>query len=164
MKKVITAIVFLMSSFVYSQAQAMEAPAWTCELNFKATAKGVQFILGSYNYKGKGTLRCLSAFGEVDELPIKIKIGSGKIAPRLAIGKTTIYGLSANISLLTGDPENLLGKYRVLNVHGSVFAGAGAFTAVKIGMPSLSLTVSAQVTKGYGLNLGLNTMKLELDD
>jgi hypothetical protein len=83
------------------------------------------------------------------------------LAPRVALGKFDVYGEAAQIGLFSNEPEDLLGTYLVAQGQGALVAGAGAMTAIHASIPHLTMQVSVQFVKGFGLNVGLTKMTLE---
>jgi hypothetical protein len=162
MKNLIVALVAF-AAFTGS-AMAVEAPLWTCNLSYKAKAKGFQVLFGSFSIKGEGKLSCISVFGETDVLPVTIKMKAKPLALRVAFGSFEMLGTSLNIGVFSNDPRDLLGEYRVALAQGSLGLGAGVFTAVQLGFPNIDFAVSAQVTRGLGVAVGLTKLEIGLDD
>lgn len=159
MKKLfLTAIVALFMS-VGAFANDTVIPAWACSLNFKAHAQGFQVLVGKFDVKGRGVLRCVSAF-EVRTIPVRINMSTKYLAPRVAMGSFDVYGESAQIGLFAYNPEDLLGTYLIAEGQGTLVAGAGAMTAVRTTIPHLSMQVSVQFVRGFGLNVGVTTMTI----
>jgi hypothetical protein len=161
MKKLILSAIVTMMMSLTTQASDALIPAWACNINFKAHAQGFQVILGKFSVKGHGVLRCVSPFEEVRTIPVRINLSTKFFAPRVALGKFDIYGETAQIGLFANEPEDLLGTYIVAQGQGALIAGAGAMTAVRATIPHLSLQVSVQFVKGFGLNAGITTMTVE---
>lgn len=144
-------------------AQASEGPLWVCHLGFKGEAKGLQVIVGKFDISGKGEINCVDPIGRTQTLPVKIKMSSAPLAPRVAFGKFDVIGSSAEISLFNNDPHDMLGRYVVAQAQGAILGGVGVVTGAHVGVPDLSLQLSLQFIKGFGVNVGITTMKVELD-
>lgn len=144
-------------------AQAKEVPAWLCNMNFSGTNKSVQIIVGKSEFKGKGTVSCVSVHRERVEFPIKVTMSSKPIAPRIGLGKMELYGQALQIAL-NDQPESLLGNYLVAEGRAAVIGGAGVIAAVRASDKNFSLNISLQLVKGFGVDLGFRKMKIELDN
>lgn len=161
MYKIFGLMFFLVSLTSQSHATNSILPAWICNLNFSGQAKGVQVIVGKMDAHAKGTLICVSPFAEVQKIPIQITFGKLSVSPRIAIGNFKFYGESLNINILSIDPKTILGTYALVQGQFAIGVGAGAMTAVHTTVPSLTLKVSLQLTKGLGLNAGLTEMTIK---
>lgn len=146
-----------------SMASAKDIPAWGCGLNFTGVSKGVQVLIGFSEFKGSGTLTCRSAEGRRVEYPITVTMKSSLLAPRISVGYMELYGQALQIALSNGTPEALLGNYEIVSGRVAVGAGAGVITAVRAAQKDLSLSISLQLVKGAGLELGFSKLKIELD-
>jgi len=153
-------IVSMLITISGAHASELAVPAWACNLNFKGHAQGLQVILGKFEVKSEGTLTCVSPFQEVKKIPVAIDMSTNAIAARIAFGKFDVYGEAIQINLLSNDPEDLLGTYYVAQGQGAIIAGAGALNAVHATLPRLSMNVSVQFVKGFGLNFGLTKMTI----
>ena len=163
MKKLILTLVAF-TAFMGSSMAFEDSPIWTCKLNYKAKARGLQIFIGHFSIKGKGTLSCISAFGETEVLPVNIKMKARPVALRIGFGSFELLGTSASISLFTNDPRDILGEYVVALANASLGLGVGAFTAVQLGFPNIDFAVSVQVTRGLGASVGLTRLEITLDD
>ncbi len=157
MKKVILATIVLLSGSI----SMADVPAWVCALNFTGTSKSVQIIVGKSEFKGAGTVRCVSAGNERVEMPVKVTMHS-HFAPRIGLGKMNLYGEALQVTI-AGSPESLLGDYLVFEGRGAIGVGAGVIAAVKADDKSLALNISVQLVTGAGFELGFRKMKIELD-
>ncbi len=146
------------------QQEVKSLPAWACAMHFKGKAAGVKFLLGFYHFDGVGTLNCTSASGVKKSYPIKLTMKAKPLSAQISLGKMELTGLAADISLFSSNPEALLGNYYLVQGQASVIRGLGIITAVHTDLPSLSLNISLQFAKGFGINLGLNKLKIELAD
>lgn len=144
---------------VSSYANDTVIPAWACNLNFKAHAQGFQIIVGKFDVKGRGVLRCVSAF-EVRTIPVSINMSTKYLAPRVAMGSYDVYGETTQIGLFAYNPEDLLGTYLIAEGQGTLVAGAGAMTAIRATIPHISMQLSVQFVRGFGLNAGVTTMTI----
>lgn len=155
----------LVTLAIISSAAVAEAdvPAWLCNLNFQGQSKSVQIIVGKSEFKGAGTVRCVDGKGARVEYPVSVTMTSGPIAPRLGLGKFELYGEALQVAVSNKSPEALLGDYLVVEGRAGIVGGAGAMTAVHAGDDALSLTLSLQVVKGFGIEIGFRKMKIELD-
>ena len=151
----------LLSLSVSTFASENVVPAWACNLNFKGHAAGLQVIVGAFSVKADGILTCISPLEEVKTIPVKIDMSSSLLAPRIGLGSFDVYGDAAQISLFNTAPEDLLGTYYVAAGQGAIVAGAGAMTAIHADIPELTMNVSVQFVKGFGLNLGFTKMTIE---
>ena len=157
MKNVMIAMVVLVSG---SFAMA-DVPAWVCAMNFTGTSKSVQIIVGKSEFKGAGTVRCVSASNERVEYPVTISMHS-HFAPRIGLGKMKLYGEALQVAI-AGNPESLLGTYLVAEGRAAIGVGAGFIAAVKADDDSVALNLSLQLVTGGGVELGFRKMKIELD-
>lgn len=169
MKKILfltLALAFGFGGLGVSEAKAESgAPLWVCQMGFKGTASGFKVLFGKYQFHGKGTLNCVSILGHTVSYPINLDMVAKPLSLGVAIGKYKMYGQALEISLFNCDPDELLGKYMIAQTHATIIGGVGAFTAVKLGNPQLALEVSLQFTKGFGLDLSLNQLRIsERDD
>jgi len=154
--------VLLVAAVVLSGSVAMaDVPAWLCALNFTGKSKSVQIIVGKSEFKGTGTVRCVSADNERVEMPVKISMNS-HFAPRIGIGKMELYGEALQVAV-AGNPQSLLGSYLVFEGRGAIGVGAGVIAATKVDDESLTLSLSLQLVTGGGIELGFRKMKIELD-
>ncbi|MDD4974944.1 MAG: hypothetical protein PHY93_11370 [Bacteriovorax sp.] len=161
MKKLMLSAIVTMFMSMATQAADTLIPAWACNLNFKGQAQGFQVILGKFDANAVGTLTCVSPFAEVKKIPVRINMSTKILAPRIALGKFDIYGEAAQIALFSNEPEDLLGSYIVAVGQGALVAGAGVMTAVHATIPHLTMQVSVQFVRGFGLNVGVTKMTLE---
>lgn len=157
MKKLLIALATMVSMQAFAQS-----PLWTCGMEFDAEGKGLQLIVGKYEVKGQGNLSCISLAGEEVEVPIKVSIDSTPVALRVAFGALTAKGVSAEIALFANNPEDLLGNYLVARAEAAVIGGVGAFVATHADFPALVLNVGLEFTQGFGVNLGIEKMTIEL--
>ena len=146
-----------------SQANATAAPAWACSMHFKGEASGVKILVGFYNFNGTGNLNCTSATGERKLYPIKLTMKAAPLSPQISFGKMELNGLAADISLFNTNPDALLGNYYIAQGQAAIIAGVGIITAIHTNPPEVALKISLQFAKGFGINLGLNRLKIELD-
>lgn len=143
---------------------AMAGRVWVCGMQFKGTSKGIQLIFGKFKTRAYGTLACASIHGEKFSRKVRIEINSWGIGPTVGIGYFKLRGLSSQISLFNESPEDLLGRYSTTQYEGAVGAGAGYFSAVKLGLPQLSYTVSIQLLGGIGFKVGMEKMRITAVD
>lgn len=141
-------------------ASPLAGPLWTCSLDFKGNASGLKIIIGTYQFYATGKLSCLNINGSKVNYPVSLVMKSALISPAVAIGKYEMTGKSVNISLFHSNPSVLLGGYLVAQGHGAVIAGAGIITAAKVGMPQLTLDISLQFVKGFGVDLAFNKLTI----
>ncbi len=168
MKKIMMALTMLVGmSQAHAQLDTQEvksAPAWICSMHFKGQATGVKFLLGFYQFNGTGELNCVSASGVHQSYPIKLTMKAKALSPQISFGHMELTGLAADISLFNTDPASLFGNYLVVQGQAAIIGGVGIITAVHTDLSSLSLSLSLQFAKGFGINLGLNKLKIELAD
>lgn len=164
MKKIIfltLALTLGFAGFGHTEANAKTgAPLWVCQLGFKGAASGFKVILGKYQFNGTGRLNCINIIGQTVSYPVALNMRAHLISPGVAIGKYKMYGQSAEVSLFNCDPDELLGKYMIAQTHATIIGGVGAITAVKLGNPQLALAISLQFTKGFGVDLSLNQLRI----
>ncbi|WP_413290562.1 hypothetical protein [Bdellovibrio sp. HCB337] len=164
MKKLIfttLALVLGFGGFGLSEAKAETgAPLWVCQMGFKGNASGFKILFGKYEFHGTGQLNCVNIIGQTVSYPINLDMKAKPLSLGVAIGKYKMYGQALEISLFNCDPDELLGKYMIAQTHATIIGGVGAFTAVKLGNPQLALEVSLQFTKGFGLDLSLNQLRI----
>lgn len=164
MKTIITkTIIALALSLSASVAAAEGVPAWICNLNFNGVSTGVQVIVGFSEFKGAGNVSCLSASGAKVEYPVVVKMKASPVAPRISLGRMHLYGEALQVAISNGTPEALLGNYVVAQGRAAIIGGVGVITAVRAADENLSLSISLQLTKGLGIDLGFSKLKIELD-
>ncbi|MCC7404215.1 MAG: hypothetical protein IT288_07440 [Bdellovibrionales bacterium] len=157
MKKIIMSLVAMLS------VQAMaESPLWNCAMEFEAKGEGLQLILGKYEVTGTGTLDCYGLNGQELSVPIKITMDSQPVNLRVAFGELYAKGVSAEIALFANSPEDLLGEYLAVRAEAAIIGGVGAFVATHAKFPALVLHVGLEFTHGFGVNLGIERMKIEV--
>lgn len=155
------ALVLGLGGLGVSQAKAKTgAPLWICEMGFKGTASGLKIILGKYKFHGKGRLNCVNIIGQTVSYPVNLDMNAHLISPGIALGKYKMYGEALEISLFNCDPDELLGKYMIAQGHATLLGGLGVIKAIKLGNPQLALSISLQVTKGFGIDLSLNQLRI----
>ncbi|MNT36516.1 hypothetical protein D3C72_1726020 [compost metagenome] len=143
---------------------ALAGRVWVCGMQFKGVSKGIQLIVGKFRTKAYGSLHCASIYGEKYSRKIRIDINSYGIGPTVGIGYFKMRGISSQISLFNERPEDLLGKYSTTMYGGAVGAGAGYFSALKLGLPQLTYNVSVQLLGGLGLKVGMEKMRVTAID
>ncbi|MEQ1723917.1 MAG: hypothetical protein ABL930_12135 [Pseudobdellovibrio sp.] len=163
MKTVIAKTIVLMAILTSGAMAQADVPAWVCALNFQGTSKSVQLIVGKSEFNGKGTVRCVSASNERVEYPIIVTMKTHPIAPKIGLGKMELYGEALQVAISNGTPEALLGDYVILEGRAAIVGGAGVIAAVRAADNNLSLSVSLQLVKGFGFDLGFRKMTIELD-
>jgi hypothetical protein len=159
-KLLLSTIVSMLITISGAHASEFAVPAWACNLKFKGHAQGLQAILGKFEVKSEGTLNCVSPFQEIRSIPVAIDMSTNALAARIAFGNFDVYGEALQIHLLSNEPEDLLGTYYVAQGQGAIIGGAGALSAVHVNLPKLSMNVSVQFVKGFGLNFGLTKMTI----
>ena len=152
-----------MAALFSTTAMAHDAGLWSCGLNFKAKGKGFQVLVGKFTFDGKGTMRCRNMLnGESREYNVKVSMGSSIVAPRVAFGSMKVYGLAKDINI-PNEPDRVFGSYLVTHAQAAVGVGGGAYTAVALHR-GVTLNLSLQMTTGFGVNVGVSTMKIENAD
>lgn len=149
---------------VSAQASTSAGPLWACHLGFAGKAQGLQVVVGKFDVTARGKLSCADITGQKTEIPVKVTMSSGPVAPRIAFGSYDVVGTTGEISLFNNEPNDMLGHYIVAQAQGAIFRGAGVITGVHVGIPDLTLQVSLQFLKGFGLNLGITTMTISADE
>lgn len=163
--KHIALILALVVTGALAEAKSRISPtAWACSMGFDGQAKGVKLVIGYYRYDGRGTLNCISASNERVSLPITVTMRAAPLSPTLALSNMELRGIAANISLLNTYPEAILGTYGVLQGSLAFIGGVGAITAVHTELPSVTVNLSLQLVRGFGVNLGINRMVIALDE
>lgn len=137
---------------------------WVCGMQFKGTAKGFKIIAGHFKSVADGVLSCTSVHGKKWTKNIRVTFGAHCLSPTVGIGYMKYYGLGGEISLFNSDPEVILGKYLAVNADAAVILGAGAFRAVKVGMPQLAVNMSVKLEKGIGVNVGIDHLYISERD
>ncbi|MBY0554712.1 hypothetical protein K2P97_09295 [bacterium] len=163
MKTVIAKLVVAMGILTTGAMAQADVPAWVCALNFKGTSKSVQIIVGHSEFNGTGTVRCVSASQERVEYPITVKMSTKPLAPKIGLGKMELYGEALQIAISNGTPEALLGNYVIAEGRAAIIGGAGVIAAVRAADQNLSLSISLQLVKGFGFDLGFRKMVIALD-
>ena len=149
-------------SLLAFSAQANEGrAAWICGLNFHGESRGVQLLLGSFKTVATGELNCADGVGGVYKSPVRISMQSRFLAPTVGVGMFKMAGLATEISLLNSHPSVLFGNYLVAQGEVALVGGVGAFTAVRVSPPQIALNVSVQLLSGFGLEAGIQRMKIE---
>ncbi len=169
MKKIVLILVLSLLGAVAhsSETGVVDAKAgrvWACVMSFKGTSKGVQLIVGKFTTRAFGKLKCASVFGEEYSKRIRVDIASYKVGPTVGIGYFKIHGLSSEISLFNEHPEMILGNYATTHYEVAVGAGAGYFTAYKLGLPQFAYNVSVQLIGGIGAKVGMERMRISAVD
>lgn len=136
-----------------------ESIVWACGMKFSGTSKGFKIIVGKFKTVAYGTLKCTSLHKNYSQ-KIKIEIGHHWIGPTAGIGWFKLAGKAATFSLLNCDPSKVLGKYLVAQGEAAIIGGVGAFTAVKVGFPQLAVDISLQLLKGFGVQVGIDKMRI----
>lgn len=162
MKKVLLALAI---GFAGLQAQAVQSPAWFCTLGFKGTAVGAKLLIGAYHFDGKGSLDCVNPTGQNVTYPVRVTMNAKALSPQISLGFMNLYGRSAQIGISSSrNPAVLLGDYYIAQAQAAVIGGAGIITAVHANDSSVALKVALQLTSGFGINLGMNRMRVTLDE
>jgi hypothetical protein len=136
-----------------------ESLAWACKLGFKGTAKGFKLIFGKFKTVAYGTLTCTSLVKKYVQ-KVKVEIGHSWIGATAGIGWFKLAGISTTFSVLNCDPSKILGKYITLQANAGIGGGVGAFTAVKIGFPQITMDIALAVLKGFGVQAGIEGMRI----
>jgi hypothetical protein len=158
-------LIFVFALLAAGPALAEDAQGWLCNLRYQAQAQGFQIVVGQFEMKGKGTLNCVSATTDAKKsIPVIIRAKARPLSPKIAIGKYMLYGTSANIALLTHEPEDLLGTYYVAQAQGSVIGGLGVIVGTHVNHSDMTLHLSVNAVKGFGFNVGGSRFILELDE
>jgi ABC-type glycerol-3-phosphate transport system substrate-binding protein len=173
MKKLLVAAALGVASFSVSQTALATAPAselglahqgqpaWICGLSFQGEAEGAQIIVGDFEAKAHGRIKCVGLNGEKYEQKVRVTIGSDPIEAAIAFGDFEFAGRSAEISLFNCAPKALFGSYLIAEGQAAFGIGAGAFVATKISPPEIAVQVSVQLLSGFGIDLGLYRMRIE---
>lgn len=165
MKHLLSAIVLLAAVQVSASEPNTQSAGWLCNLRYTAQAQGLQVIVGAFEMKGKGDLNCVSTTSDARKsLPVVIRAKARPLSPKIAMGKYTLYGTSANIALLTLQPEDLLGTYYVAQAQGAVVGGLGVIAGTHVNHSDVTLHISVNAVKGFGFNVGGSRFVLELDE
>jgi hypothetical protein len=127
---------------------------------FSGQSEGFQIFLGHFKTEASGTLNCVDGIGGTYSQDITVTMQTCALSATIGAGSFKIAGLSTEISLLDQSPEVLFGHYLVAQGQASIFAGAGAFTAVRVAPPQVALNVSVQLLTGFGLELGVQKMTI----
>ena len=150
------------------QANAeLRSPAWVCSMNFNGRAVGARLIVGFYKFNGRGTLNCVNPTGQTQSIPVKVSMRAKPLSLGASLGFMDLYGQSAEIALVAGanrGPETMLGDYLVGSANAAIIGGAGIVTAVHAQNRSLALKLALQLTKGFGVKLGIDRLRVTLDE
>jgi hypothetical protein len=152
----------LMAALLVGSASA-KADRWLCNMTFKADVSAAQFIVGKYSIDGKGRLYCESTDGEKRDIPVRITGKGNPVALRVAFAKMTLYSAGLNLNLTVAQPEDLLGKYRLVQAQVAVGGGIGAYVATH-GTKGATLQLTGTAIKGDGVNLGYSVFRIVADD
>ncbi len=91
-------------------------------------------------------------------------MGGKFFQPQVAIGWLTVKGVAKSIGI-NGDPSSLAGKYYVANAAVAIISGVGATVGFDVtNNDNLAFQMSVQTTKGFGVSVGVEQMKLEIDN
>lgn len=160
MKKITTGLLIALATAFGSVAQADVAPDWNCHLEFEAKGKGLQVIIGMFKMKGKGLVTCENEAGQIQEIPVNVKMGGKLFQAQVAAGWLTVRGVSKEIGV-EKDPSEIFGKYYVANAQAAVIGGVGATAGLDARRDdNVTLALGVQVTKGFGLAVGLQTLQI----
>lgn len=144
----------------------VQSPAWVCTMNFNGRAVGARLIIGMYKFNGRGTLRCANPTGQTEQIPVLVSMNAKPISLGASLGYMDLYGQTAEAALVGSKSRGasaLLGDYYVAQAQAAIIGGAGVITAVHAQNSALSLKIALQLTKGFGVNLGFNRMRISLD-
>ncbi len=158
MKAFQLALVALATMMVAGTASAtVQEPIWGCNLAFAAKGGGFKVIVGKYELKGKGNITCMDVLGNVETIPVDIKIGTD-FSPSVGIGVMKIAGLATGVGYVAS-PSDLLGTYVIAGAQGALVLGVGVDVAL-YGKTNKAVTLngSVQLTSGLGFNVGLDKM------
>lgn len=171
MKKIVMFLVIsLVGMFAHAEMQDFEplsdevnmsSRLWGCGLAFKGSSKGVKVIVGHFSTVAWGVLKCHGINGKHYSRNVKITIGHHWVGPTVGVGYFKLAGASSEISLFNSSPNVILGRYKVVQADAAIIGGAGAFTAVKVGLPQLAVNISLKLLKGIGVHVGIDKMKIE---
>ena len=156
MKKFLVAVLMLAGSLAQAE---VKNPLYTCAMAFDIKGGGAQFVVGHYLLTGKGKLVCTDIQGNRSELPLKVTMG-GAVEPSIGFGYAHIVGLATGIGV-SKNPNELLGDYVVAGGQAALVVGAGAQVALHAADKALTLNADLQLVKGLGLNIGLNSVRIE---
>ena len=140
-----------------------ESLGWTCGLKFKGTAKGFKVIIGQFKTVAYGVLKCVSLKSTYTQ-DVKVVIGHHWVGAVAGFGYFKMAGKSAGFSLLNIDPSRVLGKYLALQANAGIGGGVGAFTAVKVGFPQITMDIALAVLSGVGVQAGIDDMTISAVD
>lgn len=144
-----------------ANAEPKNPESWSCQLQFEAKGRGLQVIVGKFKMTGPGTLSCENAAGETKEIPVKVTMGGKFFQPQVAAGWLSLKGVSKPIGI-SDAPESLFGTYYLANAQAAVIGGVGASAGFDVERnDNLSFGVSVQVTKGFGVAVGVERFELE---
>ncbi|MGZ3769284.1 MAG: hypothetical protein ACXVCP_01945 [Bdellovibrio sp.] len=139
----------------------LASPAWVCGLSFTGTSKGIKVLFGHFTTTAYGHLHCKGIFGGNFHRNVMVTIGHHWFSPSVGIGYFKFAGIATEISLFNCSPEAILGKYKIAEADAAVIAGAGTFTAVKVGLPQLAVAVSLKLLLGIGFDAGIDKMRID---
>lgn len=143
------------------KAEPKNPESWSCQLQFEAKGRGLQVIIGKFKMTGPGMMSCENAAGARKEIPVKVTMGGKFFQPQIAAGWLTVKGIAKGIGI-SDAPESLLGTYYLANAQVAVIGGLGASAGFDVERnDNLSFNVNLQVTKGFGIALGVERFELE---
>lgn len=140
---------------------AIEAPLWGCGLEFRGEGSGLQVLIGSFRSEAVGELHCQNRVGEVYHRQVALTMQTAPLSPTVGFGSFEFVGGAANITLLNHHPRELYGEYVVAQGRAAVIGGAGAFTAFRVGRRDISLQISTQLVRGFGVEAGISNLLIE---
>ena len=163
MKKIASLLLALgLMSGLSAHAVGKNPADWECSLQFEAKGRGLQVIIGHFKMEGKGLLSCHNDAGETQEIPMKVTMGGKFFQPQVAAGWLTVKGLAKGVGI-NQTPSSLAGKYYVANAAVAVIGGVGATAGFDVNKDdNVAFQMSLQVTKGFGIALGIERMELEV--
>lgn len=157
--KMLALMLTLALSSTFAHAGEIQAPLWDCTLTFKAKGGGFHLLIGKFQLTGPGRIVCADVAGNVEEIPVIVKMGGAPVALKLAVGRMKVAGIATGIGI-AGSPEALLGDYVVAGVQGAFIGGAGAQLALHAADRAVTLNAAVQAVAGLGVNVGIDTFEI----
>lgn len=168
MKKVVMVLAMVLGT-VSANAESARTPAnsaqnWNCSFGFSGISTGLKILVGFYSFDGKGTLQCVSDAGQVATYPVKVTMRASPISPAISLGVMKVNAQAADFRLVGHNPDAVFGTYDLAQGQVAVLGGLGIVTAIHETEPTFSLKLALEFARGLGVNLGLNKMRVELDN
>ncbi len=142
-----------------AEARTPRGAHFMCDLTFKAKGGGVRLFIGNYELNGRGTITCYDSRGNIERLPVHVRLGGYPLSPSIGIGHMVVRGVASGVGFARS-PYDFLGGYVVAGVHGALGVGGGLQLALHGTHRSLTLNGSLQLVRGVGFNAGFDYVEI----